>query len=116
MAVFVRSEKSHMSHTKGPWTVDTKTPGGAAWVRTVENNQPCHELALVDAGHLSISQNIANARLMALAPELISVLSDLVNSPNYKSNALWLRAVKLLAPIDGTITHAQALKDLQGGE
>lgn len=74
------------SHTPGDWhcTKDSVLPGQLAVIDEIGS----YVIAAIDDDE----QGQANARLIAAAPELLEVLSELVNSPNAKQNAMWDKA------------------------
>lgn len=75
-------EATMKNHTPGPWAVaksGVSVDAGRATRIRMEAGADREELK-------------ANATLIAAAPDLLASLTELVNSPNWKSNAMWDRA------------------------
>jgi len=79
--------------TPGPW----RAIGGKG----------CHVIEAANGTSVAESfgrldpENIANARLIAAAPDLLTSLRELVDSPNAKQNAAWDRARLAIAKTEG---------------
>ena len=80
-----------MSHTPGPWKATNFGKHGAtAWVcgdmkhaKLIGNHDPKRlDICCVDSAAISISENEANAQLIAAAPEMLTALKAMV--ANYK--------------------------------
>lgn len=64
-------------HTKGPWTVDKKE------FRVLSKNEEFHIALLDPAKCMRDSMAIANANLIATAPELLAVCKQSIEAFNY---------------------------------
>lgn len=89
-----------IEHTPGPWTIE---PADSEY----------HDISIIGRGPVvsgTIAQlhskwahesqeleQQANARLIAAVPDMFASLTELVNSPNAKQNAMWDRARAAIA-------------------
>lgn len=91
-------------HTPAPWAIEgyrQNHKAGGFWEAAIEgrNNGVAH-IATVQGRHATeeaFQEVRANAMLIAAAPDLLAVLSELVESPNAKQNDLWDRARAIVA-------------------
>ena len=75
-----------MKHTPGPWRIDNESPMKYCVNSTVDNNH----IAMVNWGSLTFDSEeepLANARLIAAAPELLESLIELESKCNIFSEA-----------------------------
>lgn len=80
-------------HTPGEWARNIKP---ARKYNCIYAGRNTHVAYLAVEGKTD-EEIEANCRLIVAAPDLLSVLSELVNGPNAKANALWDRARAVVA-------------------
>jgi hypothetical protein len=91
-------------HTPGPWTLDDFGPNSGNIYRgeiDAKNSRIADLMDCFDNGGMTPEQWVANAHLIAAAPLMYEALSELVNSPNAKQNALWDKARAALTAAGG---------------
>jgi hypothetical protein len=76
------------THTPGPWSVSNGLP-------TVWANNGERQIADCDKGPLrSAGEDLANARLIASAPELLAALIEMLDASERPVNERWLLNVR----------------------
>jgi len=68
-------------HTKGPWRFE-RTPYGKGTTRAICART--NEIARLTTAYYSASTQDANAHLIAAAPELLSVVLDMFQNPQFQ--------------------------------
>jgi hypothetical protein len=81
------------AHTPGPWSVEDDTPF-SLWVSCPDGKNPLHQNRLN-------RDRLANARLMAAAPELLEALESIVASSALTDTQLWADARDAVAKAKG---------------
>lgn len=67
-------------HTPGPWTINDARDGQSVLFQiesSVQADKPEVIVAMLDDGNTSVSEQRANAHLIAAAPELLDAVKDL---------------------------------------
>lgn len=80
-----------MKHTPAPWSINNNA---SVWGKDPAKNTVCIAKLPPDAG---LAARAANAKIIQIAPALLAMLQELLDSPNAKSNDLWDRARALVA-------------------
>lgn len=91
------------SHTPGPWEINEGDGMPIAKVSLLAITAPC----IPDIGSLSRDEILANARLMAAAPDLLSALRELVRAWDGTTFSVNERMQTALNDADAAITKAE---------
>lgn len=89
-------------HTKGPWTVGVRSPQGGSRGETWDIFELGDVLVFPapgQAGPVAIVAGIANARMIAAAPDMLDALHDLLTRPT--DGAARQRARDVIAKVEG---------------
>lgn len=78
-------------HTPGPWLIGKRSPGGYSLINADGWQSLARVVTVMEGDNRPFAEGVANARLIAAAPDLLEALKELLDQDEHGEDEIWVR-------------------------